>query len=43
MKNNYFPFVNILHGDPYYDRTNVEEYFNTGAEAQAVDYRPIKR
>lgn len=32
-----------LPGDPYYDRTNAEEYFNTEAEAQAAGYRPIKR
>ncbi|WP_455423801.1 sunset domain-containing protein [Clostridium moutaii] len=32
-----------LAGDPYYDRTNAEEYFNTEAEAQEAGYRPIKK
>ncbi|MFL0197417.1 hypothetical protein ACJDU8_17880 [Clostridium sp. WILCCON 0269] len=32
-----------LPGDPYYDRTKAEKWFNTEAEAQAAGYRPSKR
>ena len=32
-----------LPGDPYYNKTNPEAWFNTEAEAQAAGYRPSKR
>ncbi|MBV4420054.1 thermonuclease family protein [Clostridium tyrobutyricum] len=32
-----------LPGDPYYNRTKAEAYFDTEAQAQAAGYRPIQK